>query len=343
MKQSLVSIVLPIYGVEKYLDRCMNSVVNQTYRNLEIIMVDDGSRDNCPAMCEQWAAKDSRIKVIHKENAGLGMARNTGIENATGEYICFFDSDDYVALDTIEKAVALVETEGSDIVLFGLANVDINGQVVDCIIPRTQQVTCCGESVQEEFLPDLIATVSGSSRQNLYMSACLCLYSVNMIHESGWRFASEREIISEDVYSLLCLYRHVNRVSVLPEALYFYCENASSLSRSYRKDRFDRICHFHSSIIRKANELGYCQEVSRRFQCLFVAFVTAAMKAIMTADCSEAEKRLELRKIVKSDYIRDFSWDAEMRTGTGKRKLFELCLRKQWYWACYAMLKAVCR
>ena len=84
-----ISLIIPVYNVEKYLDRCITSIVNQTYRNLEIILVDDGSPDNCPSMCDRWGEKDSRIKVVHKENAGLGMARNTGIECATGDYICF--------------------------------------------------------------------------------------------------------------------------------------------------------------------------------------------------------------------------------------------------------------
>ena len=101
MQQGLISVVLPVYHTERYLDRCVTSVVNQTYSNLEIILVDDGSPDRCPQMCDEWAKKDSRIRVVHKQNAGLGMARNSGIEAATGEYICFFDSDDYVALDTI--------------------------------------------------------------------------------------------------------------------------------------------------------------------------------------------------------------------------------------------------
>ena len=102
--EPMVSIVVPVYNVEAYLDRCIESLVNQTYKHLEIILVDDGSPDNCPMICEKWAGLDERIKVIHKENAGLGMARNTGLEHATGDYICFFDSDDYVASDTIEKS-----------------------------------------------------------------------------------------------------------------------------------------------------------------------------------------------------------------------------------------------
>ena len=105
MSGTLISVVLPIYNVEKYLNRCIKSIITQTYKNLEVILVDDGSPDHCPRICDEWAKKDARIKVIHKKNEGLGMARNTGIENATGEYICFVDSDDYIAPDTIEKVI----------------------------------------------------------------------------------------------------------------------------------------------------------------------------------------------------------------------------------------------
>ena len=105
------SIVLPIYNVERYLQRCLDSVLGQTYKNYEVIMVDDGSTDNCPAICDNYAARDTRIKVIHKQNAGLGMARNTGIENATGDYICFFDSDDFVATNLLELCAKELEKE----------------------------------------------------------------------------------------------------------------------------------------------------------------------------------------------------------------------------------------
>ena len=105
MRESLVSVIVPIYNVELYLERCIKSIINQTYRNLEIILVDDGSPDRCPQICDEWCAKDERVKVIHKDNAGLGMARNTGIEHATGEYVYFVDSDDYIDNDTIEQVL----------------------------------------------------------------------------------------------------------------------------------------------------------------------------------------------------------------------------------------------
>lgn len=118
-----VSIVLPIYNVEKYLNRCIKSILNQTYSDLEVILVDDGSPDGCPRLCDEWSKKDKRIKVVHKKNAGLGMARNTGIDMATGDFICFFDSDDFIDPHTIQEAIEVVEKTGAGIL--GICCVDM--------------------------------------------------------------------------------------------------------------------------------------------------------------------------------------------------------------------------
>ena len=95
--EALITVIVPVYKTERYLDQCVQSIVNQTYPNLEIILVDDGSPDGCPQICDDWAAKDQRIRVIHKANGGSAQARNRGIAAATGEYISFIDSDDYIS------------------------------------------------------------------------------------------------------------------------------------------------------------------------------------------------------------------------------------------------------
>lgn len=102
-----ITVIIPVYKVEKYLDKCVESVVSQTYKNLEIILVDDGSPDKCPTICDEWAKKDSRIKVIHKQNGGLSDARNVGIEQSSGDYIMFLDSDDYLDKTICEKLLNL--------------------------------------------------------------------------------------------------------------------------------------------------------------------------------------------------------------------------------------------
>lgn len=267
MKAGLVSIVLPIYNVEKYLDRCVESVINQTYKNLEIILVDDGSPDSCPEKCEEWAKKDSRIKVVHKNNAGLGYARNTGIENASGEYICFFDSDDYIDPSTIEKAYNTAQKNDSDMVLFGHYDVNAQGKIVRTYIPTIDKESYVGSEVQEILLPDLVSdNLATGKSTNLWLSACFCMYSMKLILENNWRFASERDIISEDVYSLLRLYRNVEKVTIVPEAFYYYCENSTSLSHTYKVDRFDRIKRFYNACVDACDELNYSDEVKNALQ-----------------------------------------------------------------------------
>ena len=111
-RQALISVIVPIYNTVEYLPRCVDSIRRQTYRNLEIILVDDGSPDRCPAMCDAWAEKDRRIKVIHKANGGLSDARNVGLQLAQGNYVAFIDSDDWIDLRFIEILYkAIVETE----------------------------------------------------------------------------------------------------------------------------------------------------------------------------------------------------------------------------------------
>lgn len=114
-----ISIIVPVFNVEKYLERCVNSLINQTYKNIEIILVDDGSPDLCPQMCDEYAKKDERIKVLHKKNGGLSDARNAGLDVATGEYIAFVDSDDWVETDFIETLYKNAKSENADISIIG--------------------------------------------------------------------------------------------------------------------------------------------------------------------------------------------------------------------------------
>ena len=119
-----ISVIVPVYKVEKYLNRCVQSIASQTYENLEIILVDDGSPDNCGVLCDEWVQKDSRIKVVHKENGGLSSARNAGVAVATGAYVGFVDSDDYIHPQMYEKLYEALVENGADISICGCDYVD---------------------------------------------------------------------------------------------------------------------------------------------------------------------------------------------------------------------------
>ena len=126
----LVSIIIPIYNVEKYIHQCIDSITSQTYRNLEIILVDDGSPDNCGLICDEYQAKDSRVKVIHKENGGISDARNAGIDNAKGDYLMFVDSDDWVEPTYCERALEQAILQNAACVAFGITTIRTNGEII---------------------------------------------------------------------------------------------------------------------------------------------------------------------------------------------------------------------
>ena len=131
MGNALVSVIIPVYNVEKYLDKCLTSVIHQTYRELEILLIDDGSPDRSGEICEEYARQDSRIRVIHQANQGISGARNTGLDAASGEYIQFVDSDDWMDADMVERLVTAAAEKNYDIVLCGCREVDENNSAID--------------------------------------------------------------------------------------------------------------------------------------------------------------------------------------------------------------------
>ena len=316
----LVSVVLPIYNVEKYLNRCIDSVVSQTYTNLEIILIDDGSPDNCPQICDEWAKKDSRIKVIHKKNQGLGMARNTGIDAATGTYICFFDSDDYIAPDTIETCLQAAREHNAELVIFGHNDVTPDMQLLNTHIPHPPKKLFAGEEITNTLLPiSVYSNLKTGEDWNMVMSSWNKLYSMDVIKKSGWRFASEREIISEDFYSLTELYGYLNRVYVLDHAFYYYTVNNSSLSRSYRPDRFERIKLFYEAMNALSEKMGVSDVLEQPIKGVTFGITVGAMKLIAAADFGFKRKYSELRKIVKDDFTKQLIKGTDY-SGTGLQK-----------------------
>ena len=307
MEKGLITIVLPIYNVEKYLDRCMHSIVNQTFSNLEILMIDDGSTDSSGVLCDKWAKEDSRVRVIHKKNAGLGMARNTGIDNARGEYICFFDSDDYIELNSVEILYLHAKKYSSEVVVFGFNTVDSSGIVKKKTIPLPGKLVYSGNEIRKKFLPDLIAKNPYTGEEtNLWMSAWASMYSLKLIINNNWRFISERIIISEDVYSLLCLYKYVNRVSIVQKALYFYCENDTfSLTRVFRRDRYEKQKEFLYACLKVCDDAHYSQDVKRRLVYQFIGNSIGAMKRITICDDSIKEKYLAIKQIVQDTVMQE--------------------------------------
>ena len=250
-----VSIIVPVYNVEKYLDRCMDSLLNQTLKDIEIIMVDDGSPDNSPVMCDRYAEKDNRVKVIHKKNGGLGLARNSGLEIAEGEYVAFVDSDDFVDIVAFEKLYkAAVDNKKADFVMCGYKRIKGN--------------SCVGrfKDVNEEYVLEddecrnVLAGMIGIDPDSDYTyrhnySVWHGIYKNSIFTKNGVSFCSERELISEDLIFHLDFIPLCGKIVIIPDSLYNYCLNEDSLTTKYRTDKFEAVLKLWRTTIKKVSSI----------------------------------------------------------------------------------------
>lgn len=231
-----VSIIIPIYNVEKYLDKCVQSAINQTLQNIEIILVDDESPDSCPQMCDEYAKQDSRIKVVHKKNGGLGFARNSGLEVATGEYVTFLDSDDFVDLYTYEHLYDIAKTESIDVLYYKFKRfTDESGA-----IPAAPTNDIKEYDVEELKLDIIASEPSAKVDHKIHCSSCTAMYRMDIIKNNDVRFHSERELISEDLIFNLDFLKHANKAAFNSGEHYHYRVNPTSLTSAVRTDRIEK-------------------------------------------------------------------------------------------------------
>lgn len=213
MKDPLISVIVPVYKVEKYLDFCIQSIVNQTYKNLEIILVDDGSPDNCPQLCDEWATQDQRIKVVHKENGGVSSARNRGILSASGKYIVFVDSDDAIHEDLIQQLI--------------ISKNDNDGTLVAPLIDRfvnDRDIKSGGFNYITRTLSDKNINMA---RYGMFLHGIL--FETNIIRNNEL-FFDERLNNLEDVLFLGLYLAFTNKVIIIENKLYFYRVTPNSIT-----------------------------------------------------------------------------------------------------------------
>lgn len=220
----LVSIIIPVYRTQAYLDECLTRVLDQDYRELEIILVDDESPDDCPQICDGYAQKDPRVKVIHRKNGGLSAARNSGLEVATGKYVTFLDSDDFIATDMVSHMVALAEKEMADLVKISL-------------------IRCYNGEIPQRTLGEYRVLTGTKVLQTIYrvpqqiISACGKLFRRELFADV--RFPEGRYY--EDEYTTPQLYARANRVVLSDSVMYFYMQwDNGSIMRSRLNEK--KVC-----------------------------------------------------------------------------------------------------
>lgn len=305
----ILTIIIPCYKVEKYLNRCMETIVNQVLRNIEIILIDDGSPDNVPELCEYWAQKDSRIKVIHKRNEGLGYARNSGLEIAKGKYVAFVDSDDYVDKEMYHTLIEEAEKKQLDAVFCGYKKEQQNGQWIP-VLDFSQKKIMLKEEF-ENYVLSMMASSPHIKKERLYtMSVWHAIYKRSIIECNDIRFYSERDIVSEDIPFQVDFMQNANIALYVPIPFYNYCLNDASLSSTFKEEKYDK---FMSLRILLLNKLKYSQKASLHINRLIIGFTRSYIQSLLISKHTNKIKVIRhivndnvwtiIKKVYKPSYL----------------------------------------
>ena len=304
--EPLISVIVPVYNVEAYLERCVESLLGQTWANLEVILVDDGSPDGCPAICESYAKKDKRVRVIHQTNAGLSGARNSGIDLAEGEYLAFVDSDDYVASDFIAALYRVMQ--------------ETKSEISQCRFDYVQ-----GEPLKSEDSPVCRVYEGDNLMEQLYGPEEEATYFV-----VAWNKLYRRELfeeirypvgrIHEDEATTYRLFHEGKKLAFLDHALYgYYTENTGSITSSFSKKRLQWLTA-HEERITFFVENGYDRLLPQAYRKLCDACITFYYRCTENVEDARLLRR-ELKKRLNLYHSQGRQWiaDLPLRTRMGYR------------------------
>lgn len=292
-----LSIIVPVYNSDIYLKRCINSLIYSYDFSYEIILVDDGSTDNSPIICDDFSSKYTNVVTYHKNNEGLGYTRNYGINKAKGKYLLFVDSDDCINSNNVNKLINYMDRNEYDVLFFGMIRVT-DGKVIEepntypDIIPNYKELAslCLGEPLKSD--------------KYKIGSACKALYKKRFINNNNIRFKSERDLLSEDyIFSTeLCLANP--KVGFFKDIIYVYNKNSSSLTTSYQTDRANKAVILFKEMenIIINNELDL-NSLERSYNNFLINILVSIKQIVLNDSIDITEKKNELSKICNNENI----------------------------------------
>ncbi len=294
----LVSVIVPIFNMEARLNRCIDSILQQSFADLEIILVDDGSTDGSLQICENYAKGNDRIIVIKKENGGLSSARLAGFDQAGGKYILFADSDDYMHEDMIRQLVDSIESCGADLAMCEYYEKRDQAETRKTL-PFREDVIQGRKKIVDDYIKPLIGRIG----KETWLPGFIWIRLMKRELIQADFFRSEKEFFMEDHVFDLLYADHIQTISIVRAPLYYYCINQNSLTNRYRENKWDMYMNlrdFYLSFIGE-RKIDDCQKRMESF--LLSAFCSAVDNAALSG--SYREYTHELKKITKSMDIRE--------------------------------------
>lgn len=264
MSQPKVTLIIPVYNCEKYLSRCLGSVLRQTETDFEVILVDDGSTDDSGRICDDYSAHDHRIRVIHQENAGVSAARNAGLDAACGEFVGFIDADDYIAEDMLQSALTAIKD--CDMIMFDAVTVWPDGKTEPDTIPMLEDSCVIGK---EDWYPELLRYMAGS--------VCRCIYRHELISHIICRFSNGIKFSEDRIFNIYMMGASAS-VVYLKQAFYFRYMQPESAVHRFHEDYFEAFQKAHYET-QKAISHAWNENESYR-KVYYSQFISGAIGAI---------------------------------------------------------------
>lgn len=329
-----VCVIVPVYNVLKYISRCIDSILEQTLKEIEIILVNDGSTDTSGDICDEYRKRDSRIKVIHKENGGLSSARKAGFNISEGKYIIFIDSDDYIEATMLEKLYYKIIRTNADICMCGYFVEDENN-----LIPKLLPICDISgkKEIKELYIYPIIGRILTKNYINLPGFAGIRLYSSEILDDSC--FLSEREYYTEDDLLNLIVAQKTNKIAVIQEALYHYCQHPKSLTYIYRPNVWEMLQKRYIFCYEYAQKYGYMEEVQER---LYFSGFSAISNSLDNAVKGKKyrEAREEFKIIFESQLAKEVLYNINFHLMTGGQKIRYLCFKYKLFGILYYIRKS---
>ena len=309
-----LSIIVPVYNAEKYLEKCIDSILNQTYADYEVILVDDGSVDNSVLICDLYAEKNEKVRVIHKLNEGLVAARKTGLENANGKYIGFVDSDDYIAEDMYESLMQSALKNDADISVGGLKLVYSDGNSNE-VLNQFEHGYYTRERMEKEIFPKMLY-YSGFIKYGIVPGVVIKVFKKEVL-QKGIEKVDNRIKMGEDVAITFNTIFYAKSISFVENAGYYYVQHEQSMIHKYSPKRLDEAMHLYDCLY-SIKDKSFEYQLDNFFAYQFIYAVT---ECLASKELDAVKKEMEIKTILSSSKAKKSLKCAHLKKVPFKQKI----------------------